>query len=94
MLLPLAQSDWQVLRSAVRGGRKALTGRVLRVTPSARTRNGGFLTSLVGRGLLNVARPDADPFAATYRLTPLGEHAAEFGEYDVEIAVKALQGER
>src|SRR4051812_45589025 len=27
-------------------------------------------------------------------LTPLGEHAAEFGEYDVEIVVKALPCER
>ena len=26
-----------------------------------------------------------DPFAATYALTPLGEHAAEFGEYEREM---------
>jgi hypothetical protein len=94
MLMPLAQSDWQILRAAVRGGRKALTGRELRVTPTGRTRDGRFLTNLVERGLLKVVRPNTDPFAATYRLTPLGEHAAEFGEYDVEIVVKALQGSR
>ncbi|HUR55328.1 MAG TPA: hypothetical protein VMZ71_14435 [Gemmataceae bacterium] len=66
----------------------------MRVRLSARMKDGRFLTSLVERGLLKVARPDADPFAATYRLTPLGEHAAVFGEYDCEIVVKGLQGER
>ena len=52
MLMSLAPSDWQILRAAARGGRKALTGRDLRVSPSARTKDGRFLTGLVDRGLL------------------------------------------
>ena len=35
-------------------------------------------------GLVVAARSD-DVFTATYALTPMGEHAAEFGEYDIAI---------
>ena len=81
-LLPVAHFEWQVLR-AVRRSRKPPAGRTLRLAPTRRTRDGAFLTNLVELGLLKrvTGTPDA-PFDATYALTELGEHAAEYGECD------------
>src|SRR5690349_15121696 len=93
MLLPIPHFEWQVLRAALRAeaaGALAL-GRDLRLVPTRRTKDGTFLDDLVRGGLLKaVGRPEpvtgeADvppPFRARYRLTTLGRHAAEYGEYD------------
>lgn len=80
MIVPVSHADWQVLRAALRT--PGISGRNLRVTPSRRTKDGSFLTDLVRSGLLRVIVPADDPFQATYVLTPDGEHAAEFGEWD------------
>lgn len=88
MLMQLQPHDWQVLRTVVRA-KSPPTGRQLRIVPSRRTKDGSFLTDLVNIGLLRVVAKAADPFAATYALTPLGEHAAEYGEYECDI--KALR---
>jgi hypothetical protein len=81
-VLPVAHFEWQVLR-AVRRSRKPAPGRTLRLAPTRRTRDGAFLTNLVESGLLKrvTGTPDT-PFDATYALTELGEHAAEYGECD------------
>jgi hypothetical protein len=81
-VLPVAHFEWQVLR-AVRRSRKPPAGRTLRLAPTRRTRDGAFLTNLVESGLLKrvTGTPDS-PFDATYALTELGEHAAEYGECD------------
>lgn len=83
MTADLTVHDWKLLRMLVRAKGKPLTGRQLRHTPTAKTRTGAFLGRLVDTGLLAVAAPGPDPFAATYALTPLGRHAAEYGEYEV-----------
>jgi hypothetical protein len=51
---------------------------------SRATKDGSFLTELIHLGLLKVVTPDPDPFAATYAITPAGERAAEYGEYDYD----------
>lgn len=85
MLLLLNAHDWQVLRAAARA-KTPPTGRELRLVPSRRTKDGTFLGEFVTAGLLWAVTPDADPFAATYALTPLGAHAAEYGEYECDLA--------
>ena len=80
LMLPVRHSDWQILRAAKRS-RKPLTGRELRIVPTRHTKDGTFLNDMVKRGLLTrVAGSETAPFEATYALTPLGEHAAEYGE--------------
>ena len=79
-MLPIRHSEWQILRVAKRN-RKPLTGRELRIVPTRHTKDGTFLNDLVRRGLLNrMTGSETAPFEATYALTPLGEHAAEYGE--------------
>jgi hypothetical protein len=92
MLFPLPHFQWQVLRAVLRAeadGQHAL-GRELRVTPTRKTKDGTFLTDLVREGLLvTVGKPappdgrdEPEPFRTRYKLTVLGQHAAEYGEYD------------
>jgi hypothetical protein len=79
---PVTHYTWQVLR-AVKRSKKPPTGRQLRLAPTRSTKDGTFLNALVEEGLLVRLTGSADaPFEATYGLTPLGQHAAEFGEYD------------
>jgi hypothetical protein len=60
--------------------------------PSRRTKDGSFLTDLVEQGLLTRATGTvAAPFEATYTLTERGEHAAEYGECDFPLKVKAVE---
>ena len=59
-----------------------VAGRELRHVPNRKTKDGSFLGGLAERGLIEVASADPDPFAATYALTPIGERAAEYGEYE------------
>lgn len=79
---PVSHYTWQVLRTAKRNSTPQ-TGRQQRVNFSPKSRNGSFLTRLVEAGLLVRVTGSADaPFEATYTLSALGEHAAEYGEYD------------
>lgn len=79
---PITHFVWQLLRTAKRSPVPA-TGKRLRVVPTRQTKDGSFLAALVEEGLLvRVTGSAARPFEATYALTPLGEHAAEYGEYD------------
>ena len=88
----LSHLDWQILRTAKRS-KRPLTGRVLRIVPARRTKDGSFLTALVDEGLLARATGAADrPFEATYALTEKGRLAAEYGEYEYEL-VRATRGE-
>jgi hypothetical protein len=81
-VLPVSHFEWQVLRTIKRSHRPP-TGRVLRLLPTRNTRDGSFLSQMVERGLLARVTGTAEaPFAATYALTELGEHAAEYGECD------------
>ena len=79
-VLPITHNQWQVLR-AVKRSRKSPTGRELRLNPTRGTKDGTFLTAMVKAGLLSRATGnEKDPFDATYTLTELGKHAAEYGE--------------
>ena len=84
-------------REAERPADARVAGWRLRVSPNRRNRDGTFLERLVAAGLLTDAGPcdppgkdepvtDAvrvpGPFHRYYRLTPLGHHAAEYGEYE------------
>lgn len=83
---PTSHFTWQVLRT-VKRNRKPLTGRELRLIPTRLTKDGKFLNELVDAGLLSRVTGSATaPFEATYSLTEMGTHAAEFGEYNYEIA--------
>ena len=82
---PTSHFTWQVLRT-VKRNKKPPTGRVLRLIPSRKTKDGSFLTALVEEGLLERLSGSASaPFDATYALTEKGKYAAEFGEYEYEI---------
>ena len=90
MLMPLRHHDWQVLRAVARS-RKPVPGRSLRLNMARNTHGGEFLSGLVRAGLL-AAEPlrDANPndppaFRLAYTLTPAGKHAAEYGEYEVDL---------
>ena len=85
MLMPMGTFEWQVLRAILRATPNHPTGRQLRLVPSRRTKDGTFLNDIVTRGLIKVVSKSKDPFEATYGLTPLGEHAAEHGEYEAEL---------
>lgn len=89
MLVSLPHFQWQILRAVLRAesAGDAPLGRDLRITPTRRTRDGTFLDDLVADGLLaTVGKPpdgaQPEPFRKRYKLTDLGRHAAEFGEYD------------
>ena len=91
MLIPLGHHDWQVLRAVARS-RKPVPGKALWLNMARNTRDGAFLDELVRVGLL-AAEPlkGADPklpapFQKAYSLTPLGKHAAEYGEYEADLA--------
>ena len=79
-VFPVSHFTWQVLRT-VKRSKKPPTGRVLRIVPNRRTKDGTFLNEMVDLGLLARATGTAAaPFEATYALTARGEHAAEYGE--------------
>ncbi|HUR54834.1 MAG TPA: hypothetical protein VMZ71_11930 [Gemmataceae bacterium] len=86
MLMPMGTFEWQVLRAILRASPNYPNGRQLRLVPSRRTKDGSFLTDIVTRGLIKVVSKNKDPFEATYALTPLGEYAAEHGEYEAELS--------
>jgi hypothetical protein len=86
MLMPMGTFEWQVLRAILRASPNYPNGRQLRLVPSRRTKDGSFLTDIVNRGLIKVVTKNKDPFEATYALTPLGEYAAEHGEYEAELS--------
>jgi len=86
MLMPMGTFEWQVLRAILRAGAAHPNGRQLRLVPSRRTKDGTFLTDIVNRGLIKVVSKNKDPFEATYALTPLGEYAAEHGEYEADLS--------
>ncbi len=88
LVLPITHFTWQVLRT-VKRSRTPPTGRVLRLAPSRRTKDGTFLTEMVELGLLTRVTGTADaPFEATYALTERGEHAAEFGECERSVRAR------
>jgi hypothetical protein len=97
MTHPLSREIWQVLRAILRAGSKGTEGWRLRLNPSRRNKDGSFLTELVSAGLLEDVGPckppaldeqvteavhEPGPFHRRYRLTELGKHAAEYGEYE------------
>jgi hypothetical protein len=99
MITPLPHFVWQTLRYMARAeatGKDAY-GRELRMTPTRRTKDGTFLDELVDQGLIEaVSEPvpfppgasrsekkESPQFRTRYRLTELGRHAAEYGEYDM-----------
>lgn len=82
MLYTINTSVWQILNAAKR--KAVSTGKELRVTPSRFTKDGTFLNDLVTKGFLAIVEPHENPFKATYKITPEGEYAAEYGEYDAE----------
>jgi hypothetical protein len=82
-VFPVTHFQWQVLR-AVKRSRKSPTGRELRLAPTRSTKDGKFLTTLIELGLLiRVDGTEKNPFDATYALSDLGKHAAEFGECEI-----------
>ena len=94
MLRQIECATWKVLRAAKRAQPGPIIGRELRVVPKRQTKDGTFLDSLVEIGLLEVrpgtpvaAVTDEEPlqFRQKYALTEMGERAAEFGEYEVDI---------
>lgn len=90
-IFPVRHFEWQVLRT-VKRSKTPPTGRVPRLVPSRRAKDGSFLTDLVDQGLLaRVTGSAAAPFEATYSLTAKGEHAAEFGEADFPLKGKTAE---
>ena len=85
MTVDLPNFDWKLLRILARGGSSPVKGRELRHAPTRQTKDGTFLGRLVEKGLIAVSAANDDPFAATYSLTALGRHAAEYGEYDARM---------
>lgn len=86
---PTSHFTWQVLRT-VKRNKKPTAGRMLRLVPSRKTKDGSFLTALVEEGLLERASGSASaPFDATYALTEKGKYAAEYGEYEYDIRAEA-----
>ncbi|WP_193619478.1 hypothetical protein [Fimbriiglobus ruber] len=84
MLILTPAAEWQQLRFALRAGRPVY-GSELRLVPTSKTKDGVFLTDLVLRGLMEaVAEAPGNPWASTYRLTPVGRYACEYGEYDFD----------
>jgi hypothetical protein len=92
--LPISHFIWQVLRVAKRS-KKPLTGRELRVKPTRHSKDGTLLNTLVEARLLEVVsvdNPDEKTkrvpaqFRTRYQLTKTGEYAAEYGEYEREVA--------
>ena len=76
----IRHSTWKILRTVKRSPVPP-TGRELRLTLAPRTRNGSFLTALIDEGLLRrVTGTAEEPFEATYDLTDLWIHSAEYGE--------------
>ncbi len=86
---------WQQLRVIARAGNEPTTGKAIRLWNSRKTKDGTFLDKLVATGLLELVElaPVEKPkykgstvkprqFRSTYRLTPLGLTAADFGEYE------------
>ena len=93
MIVSMGTVDWQRLRALVRAEVKKVypTGRELRIDMSRRSQDGTFLDRLVELGLIAVVvKPPPPPhresepaqFRARYKITNLGRHAAEYGEYD------------
>lgn len=97
MLVNVPHLEWQVLRAILRHkGPGGCPGSALRIIPSRRTKNGVHLTALEKAGLIEAAGPPAppepdaaglgeetaEPLRTKWRLTNLGRHAAEYGEYD------------
>jgi hypothetical protein len=94
MMQQLSPETWKILRAAKRRQPQPANGRELRLIPSRKIKDGTFLDALVKAGLLEVRSgptaksPDEDEpaqFRTKYGLTTLGEHAAEYGEYEIEI---------
>jgi len=95
MKLPLATDTWQALRVLVRNKNTPVVGKKLRLKPTRATKDGTFLDKLVTMGLLELVAKGETPkprpgsnkvipaqFCHTYRLTPAGIIAADYGEYD------------
>jgi hypothetical protein len=79
---PVSCMQWKVLRAVNRGDRPVL-GLNLRLAHTGLAANVALLNGLVKLGLLvRTSGTDCEPFEASYQLTELGEHAAEYGEYD------------
>lgn len=86
LVRPTSHFIWQVLRT-VKRSHKPSVGRALRLIPSRKTKDGSFLTELVTAGLLaRVTGTAHAPFDATYALTERGAFAAEYGEYEFQLA--------
>ncbi len=93
MLRQIEPATWKVLRAAKRAQPGGALGRDLRVVPTRKTKDGTFLDALVEAGLLEVrgtsgktaSEDEAVQFQQKYALTERGEHAAEFGEFEVEM---------
>lgn len=89
-VFPVTHFQWQVLR-AVKRSRKPLPGKALRLSPTRGTKDGSFLNTLVALGLLvRDGGGDKNPFDATYSLSELGKHAAEYGECEFPAAEPIL----
>lgn len=99
MLVPLSHATWQTLRAVLRAesvGELAF-GRELRINPTRRNRDGTFLDELIEMGLLTaVGKPPTDEgrepiqFRTRYKLTKLGKHAAEYGEFEQSYSPKEM----
>jgi hypothetical protein len=68
---------------------KPLTGKQLRHSPSRRTKDGSFLTTLINQGLIAINTIGETPFLTTYVLTERGKHGAEYGEHDPRISANS-----
>jgi len=84
-LIPASHQEWQTCRQLVR--LKRAKGRDLRMDRSRKTKDGTFLTAMVERNILRVVKAADDPFDAEYVLTRAGEHIAEYGECDMDMAL-------
>lgn len=82
---------WQTLRILTRTTAPA-RGRELRVAPTRATKDGTFLDNLAAAAGLLVRHGKAapSPFDSSYKLTKLGEHAAEYGTFEGPLELVKL----
>jgi hypothetical protein len=108
MIRPLDHMyEWRLLRALLRADTPLSGLEMRRREPIRGTKDGTFLDDLVRLGLIEaVGEPEADKpasawskpvpvqFRTRYRLTDLGRHAAEYGEYewDFDAARRAREG--
>lgn len=84
MKIPITRPLWQALRVLVRAaGRPVAAADMVPAYQVRKPLRAGVVTAMLRCGLIEtVASGGGGPLDATYRITPAGQEAAEYGEYE------------